>query len=56
MSRDCKDMIRIARVTNSAGFSSKTNLPMPTFIAISQELTAEKNNSDELSASSLRAP
>jgi hypothetical protein len=47
-------MIRIARVTNSAGLSGKTNLPMPTLIAISQELTAERNNLDELSASSLR--
>src|ERR1700686_749195 len=47
MSRDCRDILRIARATNSLGRSGKANFPVPALIMISHALTAERYSSDE---------
>ena len=54
-SRGFRDINRIARLANSAGFSGRTSFPVPTLIVISQELTAERYSSAVLSASNSSA-
>src|SRR6266481_481392 len=49
-------MIWIARVTNSAGRSRKTSLPVRALMVVPYELSAERNSSEEPSAGRVSAP